>query len=277
MQMTVGELEAALFAAFPREDAEGWDQPGLSVGDRNAVVERVAFDLDQGSDAVLAAAAAGCNVLVTHHPPFIKGGPVEFGPATQGGVTGPGRAIYEAARLGVSVIAMHTNADRSPATRRAYARLLGYPCVGNFEHLQDPGRDVRGSGYGALFEPQEGTTLASVADTCLVAFGGSPRVWGDPQRPVHRLALLNGSWGEPELYGVCMDAGIDCVVVGETRYHSAVDARPHLSVIDLGHDRSELPIVGVLRQAVIDAGVEQERTVLLDCSRGNWWTPERKG
>ena len=69
---TVGELEEFLFKAFPREDAEAWDQPGLSVGDRSARIAKVAVALDQNVEAVLEAAEAGCNVLVTHQ--FVTGG-----------------------------------------------------------------------------------------------------------------------------------------------------------------------------------------------------------
>lgn len=276
---TVGELEAALFAAFPREDAEDWDQPGLSVGDRNAPVGKIAVNLDQNVGAVIAADEAGCNVLVTHHPPFIKGGPNEFGPAGQAETTGPGRMVYEAARRGVNLIAMHTNADRAVATRERFAELLGCTCDGNFEFLMDPRRDQHGTGFGAVLLPDwngRRATLGLVAQACLRAFGGSPRVWGDAEREVGRIAYLNGSWGEPELYDVCVRDGIDCVIVGETRYHACVDAQPHVSIIELGHDRSELPIVGVLSDALARAGIEAGSIVDLRCSEKNWWTPERE-
>lgn len=272
--MTVGELERALFETFPREDAESWDNPGLSVGERAAEVGKVAVNLDQSAEAVIAAAEAGCNVLVTHHPPFIKGGPAEFGPQEQAATTGPGRMVYEAARRGVSVIAMHTNADRSVAVRRKFAELMGCSCEGNFESLMDLSRDAHGTGFGAVLNPDWTATpsLRLVAQVCARAFGGAPRVWGDPERTVRRIAYLNGSWGEPELYGVCLREGIDCMVVGETRYHMCVDAQPHLSIVELGHDRSELPIVDVLHETLAGFGIAPNRIVDLPCSDDNWWT-----
>lgn len=93
---TIGELENGLFAAFPREDAESWDQPGLAVGDRERAVGKIAVALDMSVANVIAASDAGCDVLVTHHPAFIKEGPSEFGPETQPSAPGPGRMIYEA-------------------------------------------------------------------------------------------------------------------------------------------------------------------------------------
>lgn len=272
--MYVGGLVKALFKAFPASDAEDWDRPGLAVGDADTVVTGVAINLDMTAEAVIAASEAGCNVVVTHHPVFIKGGPALFTPQWQGTASGPGRMVYEAASRGVSVIAMHTNADRALATREAYARMLNMKCVGNFEHLMNKGRTAEGTGFGALFEVEGDLTLSALADRCVSAFGELPRVWGDARLNLGRVALLNGSWSEQEVYDVCVANGIDCIIVGETRYHFCVDAQPHLAVIDLGHDRSELPIEGVLADAVQAAGVPQEVIHRLSCSNNNWWTPK---
>lgn len=273
--MTVSQLESALFAAFPRSDAEAWDLPGLSVGDPAAQVGRVAFNLDQSVEAVLQAAANGCNVLVTHHPPFIKDGPSSFGPAAADFLPGPGRMVYEAARLGVSVIAMHTNADRSTAVRRRFSQIIGLPCIGSFEHFQDPSRKPDAAGFGAVFAAGDGscTDLGGLAALMLGCFGGAPRVWGDAGRSIRRFAFLNGSWSDPGLQLTCHDAGIDCIVVGETRYHMCADVQPALSVIELGHDRSELPIVDVLADAALAAGIDAADICKLDCSSRNWWSP----
>lgn len=271
---TVGELERALFEAFPHEDAESWDQPGLSVGDREARIGKIAVNLDQSVRAVIEAAEAGCNVLVTHHPPFIKGGPTEFGPADQAATTGPGRLVYEAATRGVNVIAMHTNADRAVATRAKFAELMGCSCEGNFEFLMDRSRDASGTGFGAILTPdwQTPASLRLVAQVCAKAFGGAPRVWGEPERAVNRIAFLNGSWGEPELYDICVREGFDCMIVGETRYHMCVDAQPHLSIVELGHDKSELPIADVLHETLAGMGYDEGTIVDLQCSKHNWWT-----
>ena len=45
------------------------------------------------------------------------------------------------------------------------------------------------------------------------------------------------------------------------------------AVIDLGHDTSELPLAGVLAEAVRGAGVPDELVTILD-QRDNWSYPE---
>ncbi len=269
----VGDLERALFDAFPAEDAEPWDRPGLCVGDTDAPVTGVAVNLDMTAEAVISAHEAGCNVLVTHHPPFIKEGPARFTPQWQGTASGPGRMVYEAASRGVSVIAMHTNADRAVRTREVIAQMLGMECVGHFESLMSPARAQVPTGFGALLACEPVIPLHQLAQQCLDTFGGGPRVWGDANANLRRVAFLNGSWGEQEVYDICIARGIDCIIVGESRYHFCVDAQPHLAVIDLGHDRSELPIEQVLAEAVAAAGVPAAQIKRLTCSANNWWTP----
>ena len=70
--LTVGALEQAHLASYPAEDAEEWDRTGITVGDPADLVRGVAVALDPTIEAVHAAADAGANVLLTHHPAFLE-------------------------------------------------------------------------------------------------------------------------------------------------------------------------------------------------------------
>ena len=270
---TVGELEKALFDAFPLEDAESWDSVGLVAGNRSTPLEKIALNLDMSVDAVIEASEAGCSTLVTHHPPFIKDAPCEYGPASQVQTPGPGRAVFEAISRGVNLINMHTNADRAIATRERFAQLLDMKCAGNCESALDGTRELQETGLGSLLEPMnnEAIELFELARRCKDVFGGSPRVWGDAASKLKRIAFLNGSWRDAGLYGKCIEADIDCVIVGETGYHLCLDAQPYVAIIELGHDLSELPIVDVLNAALSNTGIADENIVRLHCSDANWW------
>lgn len=272
--MTVGELENKLFSKFPREDAESWDNPGLAVGNRAQEVTKVAIALDMSVANVIAADQAGCNVLVTHHPPYIKNAPSEFGPETQARTYGPGRMIFEAIKRNINTIAMHTNADRAIETRNRYADLMGCICQGNCEYMFNSALSPQEKGFGALLTPDWGKkpTLARVAELCARNFASKPRVWGEPDRGIERIAFLNGSWNDPEMYERCIATGVDCIIVGETSYHACVDAQPYLSIIELGHDCSELPIVGILIDALEQSGVSQDNIVDIRPQHQGWWT-----
>ena len=78
--------------------------------------------LDATLDNVRASHKSGSNVLLTHHPVYIKA-PDAFKPA-ESLTPSSSSVVYEAAHLGVSVISMHTNLDRSAAV--SYTHLDVY-------------------------------------------------------------------------------------------------------------------------------------------------------
>src|SRR6266540_3353479 len=94
------------FAPFRR--AEDWDNVGLQVGDPSAGAGRIMVSLDPGRDALEAAAAAGCSLLLTHHP-FI------FKPVKRVSLADPlGVLLALAIKNDLAVISLHTNLDVAP-------------------------------------------------------------------------------------------------------------------------------------------------------------------
>ena len=162
--MIVSELERALLERYPKADAEGWDHVGLSVGDPNAEITGVACALDATVANVHRALEAGANVLLTHHPIYIKA-PEAFCPADSGRPQ-CSAALYEAARCGVSIISLHTNLDRSHEARVRLSELLSAEPMSSLEHVDEPEL----TGLGAL-----ATSMTSA--TCEI----SPTV---PPRPL---------------------------------------------------------------------------------------------
>lgn len=249
--MTVEELLSALMARFPAADAEGWDHVGLSVGDPGRRVERVCAALDATAENVREAAALGADVLVTHHPVYIKA-PEAFCPASRS-LPSPSAAVFEAARTGVSIISLHTNLDRSMEARGLLPSLVGLSAACSLEHPEDPDR----RGLGAL-APAGGATLRELAAACARAFGCEPRVWGDPDADVGLAAFLGGSLGD--LGELAVASGAGAVVCGEAGYHVCQDLCARgLGLILLGHDRSEEPFVDILMEACESAGLEADR------------------
>ena len=171
--MIVAELERALLARYPKTDAESWDHVGLSVGDPAAQITGVACALDATEANVHRALEAGANVLLTHHPIYIKA-PEAFCPAD---AARPqcSAALYEAARCGVSIISLHTNLDRSHEARICLSELLGAAPVSSLEHVDDP----ETTGLGALATLNDPCTLPrpSAANR---AYGATPSARAAP-------------------------------------------------------------------------------------------------
>ena len=267
--LSVGQLELALLRRFPREDAEEWDRTGLLVGDPAATVTGVAVSLDVTREAIGAARRLGANVLLTHHPAFLEP-PCAFSPS-YAVATAPGVNVYTAAAEGVALMSFHTALDVSAVATRLLPGMLNL----DFQKLLVPlAHDAR-KGYGQLCTVREADKpfrLAHLAARCTSVFGSAPRVWGDASRKCERIVVANGGAGN--VVAAALAAGAECLVCGELKYHSALDAaQAGLAIVELGHDVSELPLCALLAQAVLDAGVAPEAVCILDQS-DNWSTPD---
>lgn len=261
--MTVDELVASLLGEYPVDSAEPWDHVGLSVGDPAASIAGVTVALDATMDSLRAVREVGANVLVTHHPVYIKA-PDMFAP------NDPSRpcssaVVYEAARTGVSIISLHTNLDRSLAARNRLCDLIGISHHSSLEFPADPAS----IGLGAVGEVLP-SSLEELAARCGDAFDTTPRVWGDPATPVTRVAVLGGSLGS---FGeLALSAGAEAIVCGEAGYHICQDLSARgCAVVLLGHDRSEEPFVDILANSIKRAGVDAEAIHTID-SPAQWWT-----
>lgn len=114
--------------------------------------------------------------------------------------------------------------------------------------------------------------LDRLVATAVGAFGVTPRVWGNPERPVLKVVTATGSAGS--LLPDCLRLGADVLVAGEVRYHDALNAMESgLAIIELGHDVSEWPLVPVLGRAVLDTPGLDERLVHVSTPSQGWWTP----
>lgn len=260
--MRVSEVTDLLFERFPRDAAEPWDRPGLSVGDPDARVAGIACALDATPRTIRAAHEAGCNVLVTHHPAFLEP-PFPVTPDIRDGSIG-GSCVWWAARLGVSLVAMHTNLDRSDAALDLAAELLG---------LERTGRLFEPDGFGAWLRAA-GVTTGELARRCRDSFGCAPIVWGQDGRHLETVAFSSGSFGSFASQAIAR--GVNLVIAGEAGYHHLSElAEAGVDAILLGHDASELPYAALLARTLA-AGVTDDTSieVLDEGLRWHAWAAE---
>ena len=263
---TVGELEKYLFGMFPEEHCEDWDKSGLLVGDASAQVEGVAIALDPQVKTIDKAAEMGCNVLLTHHPAYIEA-PERIVNLGHGG-TDAGRRVAHAVRDGVALIAMHTNLDRSPLAMALLLNKLGLSYV---EGLIDDGSGKPPFGCIGVPDAGENLTLSTFAYRCEATYGIYPRVWGDPGQVLHSVGVANGSSSSFASDIVALD--IDCLVTGEMSYHHASEVvASGISLIELGHDVSEFPLLDVLGRVVEGSDTFGRNVCMLEPDI-SWWQP----
>lgn len=258
--ITVAHVLQALMHEYPLEWAESWDAVGLRIGDPSWAVRRTLVTLDANASAVERAIEAECELLVTHHPPFLE--PLDGVTPT----TDSGALALRAARAGVAIISMHTNLDRSPAGATVLPLMLGLD-IG--EPLEAPITSLPANvRMGRLCSVQP-TSLAAFAMRIAAALGVQPRVWGDPDMRVASVAVGNGS--VRSLLAASRMAGADVLLGGEVRYHDALDAAASgLAIIEAGHDATEWPMVALLASVV--RGVLGDNAVIEEPASIGWWT-----
>jgi dinuclear metal center YbgI/SA1388 family protein len=127
---------------------------------------------------------------------------------------------------------------------------------------------------GMLCEAPADMTLSAFARHVATAFDITPMVYGDPDRTVGRIVTGTGS--VRALVGDAFSAGATVLLGGEVRYHDALDAAEMgLSVIEIGHDVSEWPLVGLLEEVVRSVSGLDPAAVHVLPPTPAWWTPSK--
>ncbi len=110
----------AMDTLYPPALAEDWDAVGLVCGDPDAPVRRVLLAVDPVQPVVDEALAGGYDLLVTHHPLYLRG------TTTVAASTSKGRVVHDLVRGGCALFVAHTNADKAVGgVNDALADLLG--------------------------------------------------------------------------------------------------------------------------------------------------------
>ncbi len=109
-----------LESAYDPATAESWDAVGLVCGDPAQPVAKVLFAVDPVTAVAEEALDWGADLIVTHHPLYLKG--VTSVAAT----TAKGRIVHRLIKAGVALYTAHTNADvADPGVSDALARAVG--------------------------------------------------------------------------------------------------------------------------------------------------------
>lgn len=175
----------------------------------------------------------GCEFVLAHHPVLFRGAK-SLTADTAEGVT-----LLKLIRAGIAVYSPHTRFDSAAAGINALlASRLGLKEVAPMRPLDDDPA-IGGGRFGLTASPTTVDEFAGrVAEVCQVS--GLHTVHGG--RPVSKVAIACGAAGE--FLEDAIRLGCDAFVVGEVRFHTALEARAAgVSLFVPGHYASERPAV----------------------------------
>jgi dinuclear metal center YbgI/SA1388 family protein len=226
---TVADIAAFLEGFAPTALAESWDNVGLLVGRFEQPVSRAMTCLTITPDSAAEAIAAGAELIVTHHPlPFraLKRLTSE---------TSEGRLLLDLIAANIAVYSPHTAFDSAAeGINQRLAEGLSLADVRPLVPADEPGQ---GAGrFGRLVRPQ---SLAELTQSVKELLGiPHAQAVGSLDRQITQVAVACGSAGE--FLGPAVAAGCDCLVTGEVRFHTALEAEALGSALVLaGHFASE--------------------------------------
>jgi dinuclear metal center YbgI/SA1388 family protein len=103
--MQLSELTAFLETMAPPAFQESYDNAGLLVGDPGMPISKALLAIDVTEEVLQEAVAAGCNLVISHHP-VIFGGLKRLTNTTE-----TERIVARAIKKDVAIYAIHTNLD----------------------------------------------------------------------------------------------------------------------------------------------------------------------
>ncbi len=231
--MKCSEIMAVIEQRYGKNYALDWDNVGLLVGRDNQEVSVIYIAVDATDEVIEAAAAAGADLLITHHPLIFSG---------MKRITNQdfiGRRVLRLIQEDISYYAMHTNYDVMGMADLA-AKKLGWK---DAKVLDVTGENVDGEPYGIgkiadLEKPPCTSGPIRLKDYCNQikdAFSlDTVQVFGDLEKPIERAAICPGS-GKSVIREAVLK-GADVLITGDIGHHEGIDAAAQgMAVVDAGH------------------------------------------
>ena len=225
--MNVRELYERLSDRIPEDLREEWDNDGIMCcPDDLAQVNRALVTLDVTEEIVDYAIDNGFDLILSHHPLVFK--PLSaIDPENH-----ISRKLVKLIRAGVSVISLHTRADKvRGGVNDCLARLLGLDdiepfgddCLGRIGHLECE------------------TSMEEFATRVKSALGIDKLVVSDAYNPVYTIALVGGD-GKGYVKDA-IDMGADTYISGRIGYNVMEEAAEMgINLIEAGHYATEFPV-----------------------------------
>ena len=219
--------------------AEEWDNVGLLVGNRRRSVARVMTCLSLTPVTASEAIHRKAGLVVTHHP-------MPFRPLARLTADTPtGRLLLDLIAGRVAVYSPHTALDSAPqGINQQLAKGLGLRGIMPLRCQPDLPAAGR---WGWLPEPmvlgQLGRRLKE-----FLSIDRLQRV-GDPQQTIRSVAIACGA--ADELREAAHETGCDCMLLGEARFHTCLEAQARgIGLLLPGHFASERFAVESLAQVL---------------------------
>lgn len=216
--MIVQDILQMLQQKAPLELAEEWDNVGLLVGNSEREVKTVVVALDVTDAVINRAIEEHAELILTHHP-------VIFEPLKT--VTAD-RVVYRLANAGLSVISMHTNADKTEGgVNDCLSEKLGLSDI----EIAPDGMSRIGKLPASMTAEVFASYLSQCLDTAVRVKAGTDMI---------RTVALCGGGGADFVLPLLDKA--DAALTGEAKHNQWLSVPSTKTLVDGGHYATEVAI-----------------------------------
>jgi len=210
--MKLRDIYDKLNTISPFELQEKWDNSGLIIGKMSSEVESVVLSLDVDEELI---DSSDEGILFIVHHPLIFGGldRLDFDRY-------PANLIEKMILKKQSLIAMHTNFDKTHLNRYVFEKILGFRLSSQNDFL------CSADGEWSLDELVESIKKRLNLSTVRVVA---------PKEKISSISLCTGAGAS-----LIDSVTADCLLTGDIKYHDAMKAKSqNLMLIEIGHYESE--------------------------------------
>jgi dinuclear metal center YbgI/SA1388 family protein len=208
--MKLRDIFEILNQISPLELQESWDNSGLQIGSFSDEVEQIVLSID--IDLEMIDKFPEKTLFILHHPPiFGKLKSLNFD-------TFPANLIKKLILKKDSLIAMHTNFDKTHLNRYVFEKILGFKATCD----------------GFICKSEVDLSLKDLKKVLNKAFGDNLRVI-NPKEYINSISLTTRAGAS-----FIDEVESDCFLTGDIKYHDAMKAKSlNLMMVDIGHFQSE--------------------------------------
>lgn len=234
--MKIAVIYEYLNKISPFELQESWDNSGVLVGSFDDEVERIVLTLDVTKE--LSQQHPKNTLFIAHHPLiFGKLKALDFNKY-------PANVIQSLIKNEQSMIAMHTNVDKTHLNRYVFTKVLGFDIEREDEFMLQSKKTLSKDALYELLSQKLGINTFRVVNE---------------KENINSIALTTGSGSSMMDY--CQS---DCFLTGDMKYHEAVKAQQQgLMVVDINHFESEL----FFAEAIMDDLKKLDISVIISNSK----------
>lgn len=226
--MKIEEIYKKLNQISSFELQEKWDNSGLLVGDMNREIKHIAVALDL--DNANLELAHNNTLFIVHHPLIFSGlKALDFSKY-------PANLLEIMVKKNLSLIAMHTNFDKTHLNRYVFEKVLGFKKESQKDFI------CRTTGFWSkdelikLLKDRLGLEYLRVVS---------------PKEKITSIALTTGAGAS-----LIDEVDADCFLTGDIKYHDATKAMSqNLMMVDIGHYESEQFFVDVIMKELKNLGI----------------------